>query len=113
MYHIRYAEPNGRGGTFPWSIRQTGVYHHSHKERDKPDLFIVLQPTKHPSFDNKLSWLAGNSNEARVGLQALKTNPRLWHILLFSTYSADWRWYLRVLGQQCTNKVGYHRCSWW
>lgn len=53
MYVIRQAELNGRGGTNPWSIRQTAVYHgrrfNAHSglpiSKDTPSVFLMIAPT--------------------------------------------------------------------
>ena len=43
-YQVRYAEENHRSSDRPWSVRQTGVYHH-HSAKNDFDLFILLHPT--------------------------------------------------------------------
>ncbi|KAF7870272.1 hypothetical protein EAF04_004020 [Stromatinia cepivora] len=54
MYVIRQAELNGRGGTNPWSIRQTAVYHGRRPDahtnlpvtvKNTPSMFLIIAPT--------------------------------------------------------------------
>jgi len=102
MYQIRYSEANSAGS---WRLRQTGVYHHFSAFRNEPNVVIILQPTNRPGLDDRLLWLERDLDGPRHSREALTQDPRLLHALIFSTYTADWRWYLRTLGKKCSEEV--------
>jgi len=97
-YQIRYREENFRGGSNPWSLRQTGVYHH---HTDDHDLFILLNSTQDSAFEMRILQLLKQDTERTQLCQ----NLFRMHVLLFSTYMEQWRWYFRHLGAQFEKKV--------
>lgn len=103
-YQIRYAEENQRSTEVPWSVRQTGVYHFQSKKTEF-DLFIFLHPLKGSIVENQLTGLAriGKANSSL--LDSIFHDPYRLHILLFSSYLNNWRWYFRYLGENFQKKV--------
>ena len=100
---MRYAEENHRSGDTPWSVRQTGVYHHHDSTRDF-DLFIFLHPLEESVLENQLIAMASSSN-LESELASLCDSPYQLHLLPFTLYSDNWRWYLRNLGNEFQEKV--------
>ena len=102
-YQIRYTEENHRSPESPWSVRQTGVYHHHSATMDF-DLFIILNPLVNSAFERQLlAFGAPQSNESE--LANVCENPYRLHILPWAVYLDSWRWYLRYLGEQFQEKV--------
>ena len=104
-YQIRYAEENQRSPDFPWSVRQTGVYHH-HSAEDHFDLFILLHPIEHSLFEQQVTNLA-MMKSSHIELVRLVENPYRMHIMPFTLYLDNWRWYYRYLGDKFQEKVRY------
>ena len=102
-YQIRYAEENNRSSDIPWSVRQTGVYHH-HSANDVFDLFILLHPVENSSFEQHLTSLA-TMKSSRAELASLVENPYRMHIVPFALYVDNWRWYFRYLGEKFQEMV--------
>ena len=102
MYQIRYSEANSAGS---WRLRQTGVYHQYAASTNGPNVVIILQPTDRPGLDRRFAWLEKDLDGPKHARKALTQDPRLLHALIFSTYTADWRWYLRTLGKGCSEEV--------
>lgn len=100
---MRYAEENRRSNDNPWSVRQTGVYHHHVSTRDF-DLFIFLHPLEESFLECQLITIAAPSHP-KSELASLCANPYQLHSLAFALYSDNWRWYLRYLGEEFQEKV--------
>ena len=96
-YLTRYAEKNHRSPSTPWSVRQTGVYH-AHNPHADFDLFILLHPTPSSVFETQLIGLTGSV------LDDFVANPYMVHLLAFSSYLGNWRWYFRYLGEDFRRK---------
>ena len=96
-YQLRYAEENHRSERNPWSIRQTGIYHH-HKPRQNQDLFIILNPYawSYCTLEERLIQMTTSKKASR----ALFDNPYLLHVLPVASYMDNWRWYFRFLGKR-------------
>ena len=104
-YQIRYAEENHRSPDSPWSVRQTGVYHH-HSFRNDFDLFILLHPVENSLFEQQVTNLA-MIQSSQAELASLVENPYRIHIMPFALYLDNWRWYFRYLGEDFQDKVRY------
>ena len=102
-YQIRYSEENHRSQDSPWSVRQTGVYHH-HSSTKKFDLFIFLHPLNESVLEKRLLDFGRPRTDAR-GLTSICKNPYRLHILPFASYVENWRWYFRFLGDEFQDKV--------
>ena len=89
----------------PWSVRQTGVYHH-HCANDGFDLFILLHPIEDSLFEQQVITLA-MLQSSQAELASLVENPYRMHIIPFALYLDNWRWYFRSLGETFQEKVGY------
>ena len=109
-YQIRYAEENHRSPDRPWSVRQTGVYHH-HSANDEFDLFILLHPIKKSLFENQVTSLAMMQSH-QTELASLVENPYRMHIMPFALYLDNWRWCFRYLGEEFQDKVSYSLIPW-
>ena len=105
-YQIRYAEENHRLPDVPWSVRQTGVYHH-HFAKNDFDLFILLHPIENSLFEQQLTRLS-TTQSSRAELESLVENPYRIHIMPFTLYLENWRWYFRYLGEKFQEKVRYN-----
>ena len=102
-YQIRYSEENLRSTTSPWSIRQTGVYHH-HSFTNKFDLLIFLHPLSDSALEKQLVDLSVPRYRSTELLSTCE-NPYRLHILPFATYLDNWRWYFRHLGDEFQEKA--------
>ena len=89
----------------PWSVRQTGVYHH-HSAQDAFDLFILLHPIEDSLFEQQVTNLA-MPQSSQAELASLVENPYRMHIMPFALYLDNWRWYFRSLGERFQEKVRY------
>ncbi|MCJ1457002.1 hypothetical protein MMC28_007368 [Mycoblastus sanguinarius] len=101
-YQTRYSEKNHRAADSPWSIRQTGVYHH-HSSSKEFDLFIFLHPLSDSVLERQL--LAFGGQQLRPSdLSSICNNPYRLHILPYTMYLHNWRWYFRYLGNEFQKK---------
>ena len=105
-YQIRYTEENKRSSVRPWSLRQTGVYHH-HSLNPQFDLFIFIHPKEHSLVEESLMSLSESTAASQASLKAICENPFRIHMLLFSSYLDNWRWYFRYLDEEFEGMVGY------
>lgn len=99
-YLYRYVERNGRSPGNPWSIRQTGVYHR-YSPTDVSNFWLLLHPLVDSMAQKRLNKLYSTQNS----FVHLKANALGLHILLISSYSDNWRWYLKDLGIAFTKIV--------
>lgn len=104
-YQVRYAEENHRSADRPWSVRQTGVYHH-HSVKGGFDLFILLHPIQDSLFEQQVTSLAMKQS-SQAELASLVENPYRMHLMPFALYLDNWRWYSRYLGEDLQHKVCY------
>lgn len=104
-YQIRYAEENHRSPERPWSVRQTGVYHH-HSVQSNFDLFILLHPIENSLFEQQVTSLALKQS-SQAELASLVEDPYRMHLMPFALYLDNWRWYFRYLGEEFQKKVRY------
>ena len=102
-YQIRYAEENHRSPNIPWSVRQTGVYHH-HSATDDFDLFILIHPIESSLFEQQVTNLVMISS-SQAELASLVENPYRLHFMPFALYLDNWRWYFRYLGENFQEMV--------
>lgn len=96
-YEIRYVEENKREGQDPWSLRHTGVYHRHDSELD---VFVLLHPMEANVAEKRLLKLIETPEENLEELKRITQNPFRLHLLLFSSYFDNWRWYFRHLGKE-------------
>lgn len=92
-YQFKYAERNNHRQGNPWSIRQTGVYHH-HSASTDSNLFILLHPNPSSKLQSRIEAAVGFPSTA----SAINENPLKLHTLVLSSYFDNWRWYLKELG---------------
>lgn len=104
VYQLRYAEENHRSIDMPWSVRQTGVYHHQ-SEKAKFDLFILLHPLGNSIIESQLVELTVSGLDEVSFLRSLFYDPYRLHILLCSSYLGNWSRYFRYLGKNFQKKV--------
>jgi hypothetical protein len=98
-------EENFREGADPWSFRHTGVYH-SHTQ--KHDLFILLHPHQDSLLEDRLLSILRLSSKVenrQTDYSNLYQNPYQIHQLILSSYTDNWRWYFRYLGDQFAREV--------
>ena len=104
-YQIRYTERNHRSPTTPWSVRQTGVYHH--RSRDgKFNLFILIHPLGESPLEEVLQDKLKNG-PGSAEAKALCENPYRLHVLPFALYLDNWRWYHRSLSDRSQKLVSF------
>ena len=101
-YEIRYVEENKREGQDPWSLRHTGVYHRHDSELD---VFVLLHPMEANMAEKRLLKLIETPDENLEELKRIIQNPFRLHLLLFSSYFDNWRWYFRYLGKEFSRTV--------
>ncbi|PYI11466.1 hypothetical protein BO78DRAFT_413930 [Aspergillus sclerotiicarbonarius CBS 121057] len=105
-YQVNYVEEKQRR-FIPWSWRHTGVYHHRHQPghgKQGYDLFILLQPNETGVLDKRilsgLGILAGSRPQPSLDPVYGRDYPILLHSVVLSSFTCNWRWYLRHLGDQ-------------
>lgn len=94
-YQIRYVEQNGRVMQNTWSRRHTGIYH-SHRANAGLDVVILLHPNRNPVFEDVISALQQNP----IKRKQVCNDPLMLHEALLASYTDNWRWYMRYLGEQ-------------
>lgn len=99
MYLYKYAERNQRSQGNPWSIRQTIVYQQI--SREGSHVWIVLHPRVSSVFHTRLQNLLTQPENVKI----LCKNPGNLHVLLISSYTDNWRWYLEQLGEGFVHTV--------
>ena len=99
MYTLKYVERNGRPQGNNWSIRQTVVYHQH--TADNTDTWIILLPKAESVFQRRLATVFSDTRSAR----AVQLDPTAVHLLLFSSYIENWRWYLGQLSETFLDAV--------
>ncbi|KAL4960020.1 uncharacterized protein BDV14DRAFT_193313 [Aspergillus stella-maris] len=94
VYIIKYAfeKPLEEKGKDPWVLRQTGVYH-KYDFTTKNSTLIFLNPTQQCQFQTRLMNLVRLQEQQAQLIQ----NPLLVHSILFGTFCAAWRDYLKHL----------------
>ncbi|PYI20671.1 hypothetical protein BO99DRAFT_456176 [Aspergillus violaceofuscus CBS 115571] len=105
-YQINYVEEKHHRKTLTWSWRHTGVYHHHSRAKGGKafDLFILLHPNDASVFERRIHSelqvaariLAGSSGNSEHNSYI----PTALHSLALSSFTGNWRWYLRDLGRQ-------------
>ncbi|KAI4163923.1 MAG: hypothetical protein LQ342_002420 [Letrouitia transgressa] len=101
-YQFRYVEENHRSEIQPWSIRQTGIYHH-HSASENFDFFIVLNP--YPLDECAFGGQLLDLTRSHVAIESLLRHPYRLHALAFAAYLDNWRWYFRHLGEKFSKMV--------
>ena len=99
MYTLKYVEKNGRAQGNIWSIRQTIVYH-KHAV-DGNDSWILLHPKEGSVFQKRLATALSDIGRA----EEIQSDPAVVHLMLFSSYLENWRWYLAQLSETFLNSV--------
>ena len=102
-YQIRYAEDNRRSRSLPWSIRQTGIYHH-HSALDGFDLYIFINPLEHSMLEKQLS-VFSEPNACQETLSSIAAAPQQIHLISFASYISNWRWCLDYWGEKFQEMV--------
>jgi hypothetical protein len=106
MYQFRYVEENARSKDSPWSIRHMGMYHR-HSVDGKNDVFILLNPYENSAVEKQLLVLVTGHSKIQSTLKSLCEDPFRLHLLPFSSYVGNWRWYLRYMGELFQKQVKF------
>ena len=93
-----------------WSLRHTGIYHHHDRATDF-DLWIMIHPVNDSILERRLIALTVDGEVSRSMLPKLYHDPFKLHLLVYSSYFDNWRWYLQFLGEQVKQKVLIRRFS--
>lgn len=94
-------EPNDHAQGEKWSERQIGVYHRFSLAPNTKDIMILL----HPMLESKAQKRLDNMfSEGKYNGTSI-TNPLRLHLLIFSIYMDNWRWYMDELGLACLRLV--------
>ena len=99
MYTFKYVERNGRAQGNNWSIRQTTVYYQ--RTTEGADFWIILHPKPESVFQRRLEKLFSDVQSTA----SVRLNPATVHLLLFSSYMENWRWYLSQLSETFIDAV--------
>lgn len=96
-YQLRYMEPNNHTQGETWSERQIGVYHKFSLAPKAKGLMILL----HAMLDSKAQKRLDEIFSAGRYNTNLNSTPLRLHVLIFTTYMDNWRWYMDDLGELC------------
>lgn len=91
-YRFSYVEEVVGKDKNSWAIRQTGVYHR-YVPNGSGNVWILLHPRPESVIHTRLVQCALDWDKRRGLLEEWE----LTHILVFSSYFDDWRWYLKSL----------------
>ena len=105
-YNVRYVERHGRKGEYPWSFRQTALYH-KWNESTGTSMWILLQPPD--VIKRNLARAFGNDNNESSRFH-WKT-PFFTHMMILLTTEAGWRAFVIELEKQIENQVKIHPLS--
>ena len=100
-YQLRYVERNDHQQGRKWSERQIGVYHSFATAGKEPGVMILLHAMHNSRAQLRFErvFRAGDYHDNSP------TSPLRLHLLIFSTYMNEWRWYMDDLGMQCLDIV--------
>lgn len=90
-----------------WSLRHTGIYHHHNTAADF-DLWIIVHPVSDSALERQLLALAKNRDVPHFMHSKIYDDPFQLHLLIYSTYLGNWRWYLQFLGNEVKRQVWIH-----
>lgn len=101
-YQLRYVEPNNHAQGESWSERQIGVYHRFSLAPKAKGVMILLHAMLDSKAQRRLdaTFSAGRYNEN------FNSTPLRLHVLIFTAYMDNWRWYMDDLGGLCLRLVG-------
>ena len=104
-YQLRYVERNDHKQGRKWSERQIGVYHKFSEARQEPGIMILLHAMQNSRAQVRLekAFRSGYYHENSPA------SPLRLHLLIFSTYIDEWRWYMDDLGKHCLDIVIRHK----
>lgn len=117
MYVIRQVELNGRGGTNPWSIRQTAVYHGRRPDESSsllvsiktaPSMLLIIAPTSNAEM-RMTAYLEERATDKR--------QMSSWdlHRIIISDSLSGWQDYMTSLEARLREQVCFpsieERCS--
>lgn len=100
-YQLRYMEPNNHTQGETWSERQIGVYHKFSLAPKAKGVMILL----HAMLDSKAQKRLDEIFSAGRYNTNLNSTPLRLHVLIFTTYMDNWRWYMDDLGELCLQLV--------
>jgi hypothetical protein len=83
-----------------WKFRQIGVYC-AYEQASDSYLYIFLQPHPESKFDAKLDVCRSREDSSKT----LLVDPFRVHEILITTYSDNWRWYLREIANDFQRDV--------
>lgn len=91
-------ERNRYGHGSKWSEQQMGVHHLFHRHRDDHDVLFLL----HATLDCKVKTLLhGETDASSFALDSVLKQPFAIHVLIFSSFLHQWRWYLDDIAHEC------------
>lgn len=99
-YQLRYVELNNRGRSNRWSERQVGVYH---QLCNGENTLILLHATPNSRLQSRI--MSASDVQLENTCKQPRRGPVDIHILVFSTYLDEWRWYLDDIGATCKDLV--------
>ncbi|PYI31514.1 hypothetical protein BP00DRAFT_343708, partial [Aspergillus indologenus CBS 114.80] len=107
-YQINYVEEKHHPRGLLWSWRHTGVYHHHYVSSggEQSDLFILLHPTEDGVYERRIQNELQLQSTQRIPSESHTDRehrshlPAALHSLALSSFSGNWRWYLRDLGRK-------------
>jgi hypothetical protein len=100
QYRFSYVEEVVGSTTSSWAIRQTGVYHR-HVPHGPGSLWILLHPRPNSTLQTRLENCALEWDRKK----GADDDWELAHILILSSYFADWRGYLKSLSAEIESIV--------
>lgn len=97
-------EPNDHAQGEKWSERQIGVYHKFSLAPKVKGVMILLHAMLDSMAQKRFdeTFLAGRYHNK------LNSTPLRLHVLIFTTYMDNWRWYMDDLGELCLRLVRKH-----
>lgn len=102
-YQFRYIERNDHKQGCRWSERQIGVYHEIFSHSDNSGVMILLHAMPGSKIQRRISKELADGTERGGNAQRLR--PFQMHLLIFSSYLDEWRWYLDEIGTTCREMV--------
>ena len=102
-YQFRYIERNDHKQGSRWSERQIGVYHEMSSHSDNSGVMILLHAMPGSKVQRRISKELADGTERGGNAQRLR--PFEMHLLIFSSYLDEWRWYLDEIGTTCREMV--------
>jgi hypothetical protein len=96
-YGLRYVELNNKEDERePWSVRQMAVHQRYDQEALSCNWIMIAAPK---SIEKRM-------DDYMVDYDPFVGNPFEFHVAIFETALANWRWYIASLTDRTTDQVG-------